>query len=293
MSFTIKELEALSGIKAHTIRIWEQRYGFLKPSRTITNIRTYSNDELKTILMVALLNKHGYKISRISNMQPTQRRQEVLALNTAEAVAEQLVNDLISCMIDLDAAGFESILNQYLQQHDMLSLHTSLIFPFLDRTGLLWQASRINPAHEHLATAVIRQKLISAIDGLPLPAAEQPLFVMLLPEDEHHELGLLLVYYLLKQAGLPVLYLGASVPLKDVAYVCNIKTPRYLYLHLTTVPPRLGLQKYLVALSEATGANIVVSGAAIAANKKALPPSVKVVTSFTELNQFIDGVPRV
>ena len=293
MSFTIKELEALSGIKAHTIRIWEQRYGFLKPSRTTTNIRTYSNDELKTILMVALLNKHGYKISRISSMPPTQRRQEVLALNTAEAVNEQLVNDLISCMIDLDAAGFESILNQYLQRADMLSLHTSLIFPFLDRTGLLWQASRINPAHEHLATAVIRQKLISAIDGLPLPAAERPLFVMLLPEDEHHELGLLLVYYLLKQAGLPVLYLGASVPLKDVAYVCNIKSPRYLYLHLTTVPPRLGLQKYLVALSEATGANIVVSGAAIAANKKALPPSVKVVTSFTELNQFITGVPGV
>lgn len=293
MSFTIKELEALSGIKAHTIRIWEQRYGFLKPSRTTTNIRTYSNDELKTVLMVALLNKHGYKISRISSMAPTQRRQEVLALNTAEALNEQLVNDLISCMIDLDAAGFEIILNNYLQQHDVFTLHTALIFPFLDRTGMLWQASRINPAHEHLATAVIRQKIISAIDRLPLPTIEQPLFLMLLPEDEHHELGLLLVYYLLKQRGLPVIYLGASVPLKDAAYVCSIKSPRYIYLHLTTLPPRLGLQKYLMALSEATGVQIIASGAAISANKKALPPSVNVITSFTDLNQFLAGVPNV
>ena len=293
MSFTIKELEALSGIKAHTIRIWEQRYGFLKPSRTTTNIRTYSNDELKTILMVALLNKHGYKISRISNMAPQQRRQEVLALNTAEAINEQLVNELISCMVDMDATGFETILNNYLQAHDVLAMHTSLIFPFLDKTGLLWQASRINPAHEHLATAIIRQKIISALDRLPLPQVEQPLFLMLLPEDEHHELGLLLVYYLLKQRGLPVLYLGASVPLKDAAYVCSLKSPRYLYLHLTTAPTRLGLQKYLQALAEVAGTNIIVSGAAVAAYKKAWPPAVRPVTSFPELNAFLDSVQTI
>lgn len=287
MSFTIKELEALSGIKAHTIRIWEQRYGFIKPSRTTTNIRTYSNEELKTILMVALLNKHGYKISRINSMEPTQRRQEVLALNTAEAVTEQLVNELISYMVDLDAAGFETILNNYLQTHDVFSMHTRLVFPFLDKTGLLWQASRINPAHEHLATAIIRQKLIAAIDQLPLPANNNPLFLLVLPEDEHHELGLLLVYYLLKQKGFPVLYLGASVPLKDVAYVCNLKTPPYLYLHLTTLPPRLGLQKYLAALTEATPAQIVVSGAAFAGYKKQLPPTVKLISSFDELQQFL------
>src|SRR5688572_30609721 len=101
MSFTIKELEALSGIKAHTIRIWEQRYNFLKPSRTNTNIRTYSGEELKTILTVALLNKHGYKISRINNMAPVQRRQEIIAISATEAITEHLVNDLISSMIDL------------------------------------------------------------------------------------------------------------------------------------------------------------------------------------------------
>src|SRR5687768_2768638 len=102
MSFTIKELEALSGIKAHTIRIWEQRYHFLKPSRTTTNIRAYSNDELKTLLNVALLNKHGYKISRIDSMEPEQRLQEALHLSDSDAQQEQQVNELISAMIDLD-----------------------------------------------------------------------------------------------------------------------------------------------------------------------------------------------
>src|SRR5688572_21646502 len=167
MSFTIKELEALSGIKAHTIRIWEQRYGFLKPSRTLTNIRTYSNEELKTILTVALLNKHGYKISRIDDMQPEQRREKALQLNDAEAQKEQLVNDLIGYMIDLEVAHFEALLSRHIQQHDIFTTISTIIFHFLEKVGILWQTSRINPAHEHIASGIIRQKLISAIDQLP------------------------------------------------------------------------------------------------------------------------------
>src|SRR6476620_4867781 len=116
MGFTIKELETLSGIKAHTIRIWEQRYHFLKPSRTATNIRTYSNEELKTILTVALLNKHGYKISRIDTMAPEQRDKEALSLSTEDAQSEHLVNELIGCMIDLDIRRFEDLLNNCIQR---------------------------------------------------------------------------------------------------------------------------------------------------------------------------------
>lgn len=290
MSFTIKELEALSGIKAHTIRIWEQRYNFLKPSRTTTNIRTYSSEELKTILTVALLNKHGYKISRINNMAPVQRRQEVMALNTNEAIIEHLVNDLISTMIDLDGAGFETIINRHIAQHDIFTTLQTLVFPFLEKTGTLWQTSRINPAHEHLATAIIRQKLISAIDQLPLPTTGKPLFVLLLPEDEHHELGLLLAYFLLKKEGVPVLYLGASVPLKDVSYVVDIKKPAYLYLHLTSFPSRQSLQKYLSSLSTTTGTSVIISGAAVQMFKKELPAGIQTITSFDALFSFLHSL---
>jgi MerR family transcriptional regulator, light-induced transcriptional regulator len=212
MGFSIKELESLSGIKAHTIRIWEQRYKFLKPSRTLTNIRTYSNEELKTLLTVALLNKHGYKISRIDNMRPDQRRQEVLHLSDAEARNEQLVNDLIGAMIDLDFIQFEALLTQHISQQGLYTAISGVIFQFLQKVGILWQTNRIHPAHEHVASCIVRQKLISAIDQLPPASKAKPLFLLFLPEAEHHELGLLFVYYLLKERGLPVLYLGANVP---------------------------------------------------------------------------------
>lgn len=290
MSFTIKELEALSGIKAHTIRIWEQRYNFLKPSRTNTNIRTYSSEELKTILTVALLNKHGYKISRINSMAPVQRRQEIIAISSSEAITEHLVNDLISCMIDLDGAGFETILNGHILQHDIFTTLQTLVFPFLEKTGTLWQTSRINPAHEHLATAIVRQKIISAIDQLPLQTGTKPLFVLLLPEDEHHEMGLLLAYFLLKKQGIPVLYLGASVPLKDVTYVVNMKKPGYLYLHLTSFPSRQSLQKYLTALAAATDTPVIVSGAAMQNFKKELPAGIQSITSFDALYAFLHSL---
>src|SRR5687768_15117018 len=189
MSFTIKELEALSGIKAHTIRIWEQRYHFLKPSRTQTNIRKYSNEELKTLLTVALLNKNGYKISRIDHMLPEQRRHTLLQLNDQEALLEQVVNELIAAMIDLDMLAFEKILIQQVQQQGMLQTINKVIFLFLEKVGILWQTNRINPVHEHIATNCIRQKLIAAIDQLPATERTEPLFLLFLPEGEHHELG--------------------------------------------------------------------------------------------------------
>lgn len=288
MSFSIKELESLSGIKAHTIRIWEQRYGFLKPSRTLTNIRTYSNDELKTLLTVALLNKHGYKISRIDGMRPDERRQEVLQLNNTEAKNEQLVNDLIGCMIDLDFIQFETLLAKHIGTHDIFNTISGIVFQFLEKVGILWQTNRINPAHEHIASCIIRQKLVSAIDQLPLSVKKDPLFLLFLPEGEHHELGLLLVYYLLKKRGLPVIYLGANVPLKDVAYVVEQKTPKHLYLHLSSFSIKQNFTKYIQALSQkVNGSHVLLSGAVIDNYKKPLPQNMQLLQSLTEVTTYI------
>src|SRR5690242_657337 len=173
MSFTIKELESLSGIKAHTIRIWEQRYGFLKPLRTPTNIRTYNNEELKTLLTVALLNKYGYKISRIDGMDARQREQEVLALHFDDARQEHLVNELLGCMVDMNVHGFESILNRQIAAEGIEATILKVVFAFLEKTGILWQTGRINPAHEHVVSNLVRQKVIAAIEELPLPGGER------------------------------------------------------------------------------------------------------------------------
>lgn len=236
MSFTIKELETLSGIKAHTIRIWEQRYQFLKPSRTSTNIRRYNNEELKTLLTVALLNKYGYKISRIDEMPPDKRTEAALQLNEPDARQEFIINELIGCMIDLRSMEFEKLLDAQIEIHGVEETITGVIFTFLERVGILWQTNRLRPVQEHITTSIIRQKIIYAIERLAFPDHESPLFVLFLPEGEHHELGLLYVYYLLRKQGLSALYLGANVPVKDLDYVVEVKRPDYLYLHLTTFP---------------------------------------------------------
>ena len=130
-AFTIKDLENLSGIKAHTIRIWEQRYNFLKPQRTETNIRYYSNDELKMLLNIALLNKYGFKISHIDRMQSKDIKDKILSLNDAKAIQERIVNELVEQMIDLNMEKFEHILSNYIAARGIERSVTQIIFPFL------------------------------------------------------------------------------------------------------------------------------------------------------------------
>ncbi|HEU4472369.1 MAG TPA: MerR family transcriptional regulator, partial [Flavisolibacter sp.] len=250
MSFTIRELESLSGIKAHTIRIWEQRYNFLRPSRTQTNIRTYNNDELKTLLTVALLNKYGYKISKIDEMPPEQRAKAVLQLPQEEAYKENLVNEMVGHMIDLQSIEFEELLNAHITQFGIEKTITGVIFQFLEKVGILWQTNRIIPVQEHIVSNIIRQKIVTAIENLPFVRVPEPLFLLFLPEDEHHEMGLLFVYYLLRRKNIPVIYLGANVPLKDVRFLMEIKKPACLYLHLTSFPHQHNFQKYLQTLSQ-------------------------------------------
>lgn len=291
MSFTIRELESLSGIKAHTIRIWEQRYHFLKPSRTLTNIRTYSNDELKTILTVALLNKYGYKISRIDQMNADQRNSAVMQLSIDDAESENVVNEMIGYMIDLKSMEFEELLNAQIKKAGLEKTITGIIFSFLEKVGILWQTNRIIPVQEHIVSNIIRQKIVSAIEGLSFVQRKDPLFLLFLPEDEHHEMGLLFVYYMLRKKNIPVIYLGANVPIKDMEYLLNIKTPQYLYLHLTSFPHQHNFHKYLLGLrAKSKDAKILVSGAIAASQRKSIPPNVVMFQSFEEVVSYISSV---
>lgn len=291
MAFSIKELESLSGIKAHTIRIWEQRYHFLKPSRTSTNIRTYSNEELKTLLSVALLNKYGYKISRIDEMNTEQRSKAILSLPQDDAKEEYLLLQLIGFTVDLQHIQFEDLLNQCIQQRGLANTITQVIFHFLERVGVLWQTSRITPAQEHVVTNIIRQKLVSAIDALPPVLANHPLYLLFLPEDEHHELGLLFVYFLLKQKGIPVLYLGANVPLKDVHYAAQVKNPFALYIHLTSTPRQFHVEKFLTQLNRGLSqARVFISGSIVHMYSKPLPANMQFLASFEQVFASISSI---
>ncbi|HMK20020.1 MAG TPA: MerR family transcriptional regulator [Chitinophagaceae bacterium] len=289
--FTIKDLENLSGIKAHTIRIWEQRYSFLKPSRTDTNIRYYSNDDLKTILNISILNKYGYKISHINNMSVNDVQARVAELNLAGAQQERIVNELIQVMVDLDIAGFEKIIDKQIAANGIEKVILRIIFPFFERIGILWQTGHINPAQEHLTTNIIRQKLIVGIDQAKPVLRLKRSFLLFLPEREHHELGLLLVYYLLKKRGAEVFYIGANVPLKDAQFVNDTKKPDFIYIHLTSTSPGFNFEKFLKQTSEKISKpKIIISGFPTHGYKKFLPKNVEFKHSLVELIEFISSL---
>ena len=290
-AFTIKDLENLSGIKAHTIRIWEQRYSFLSPKRTETNIRYYSNDELQTILNIALLNKYGYKISHIDRMSAAEINQKIIGLDQAEAQQERLVNELIKAMADIDMDQFETKLDGYIRQKGIEKAILQIIFPFLERIGILWLTNHINPAQEHLVSNLIRQKLLVGIDKVK-PGVLRPITALLfLPAGEHHELGLLFIYYLLKSHGVTVLYLGANVPLKDVEAVAGLKNPDFLYTHLTSVANNFNFEKFLSNAHERMpNRKFVLSGVLPLSYKKKFPANFSCKNSLGEVMGYISSL---
>jgi len=289
--FTIKDLEHLSGIKAHTIRIWEQRYSFLKPERTETNIRYYNNEHLKLILNIALLNKYGYKISHIDKMSVDDMRQKILTLTIPEAQEENKVNQLIQSMIDIDMHAFEQLLNQYIREYNVDKAILQIIFPFLERIGLLWITHHIHPAQVHLVSNLIRQQIVLGIDKLPLADVSKPAVLMFLPEGELHEIGLLFMQYILKMHGHNILYVGANIPLKDVAAICNTAKVACLYSHLTSASERFPLERFLTQLPlKVPKIPAVLSGSLLERYTKAIPQNIHFVRSIPETLNAVNSI---
>jgi MerR family transcriptional regulator, light-induced transcriptional regulator len=287
-AFTIKDLENLSGIKAHTIRIWEQRYHFLKPKRTDTNIRYYSNEELKTVLNIAILNKYGFKISHIDKMKPEEIQERILSLNDVQANRERIVNELLQLMIDLNTVDFEKTLGGYIKLKGMERTVYQIIFPFLEKIGVLWQTGHINPAQEHLVSNIIRQKLIGAIETCIPTLKHNSTAMLFLPEGEHHELGLLFLYYILKNRGIKTIYMGANVPVKDAGYIIQLKQPDFVFLHLTATAPSFHLDKFLAAIHQASPTTpIIISGLLTRQYKKAVPRNVQLKKSMEDVLEFV------
>jgi DNA-binding transcriptional MerR regulator len=276
-AFTIKDLENLTGIKAHTIRIWEQRYTFLRPQRTDTNIRYYNNEELKKILNISLLNKYGFKISHIDKMSEDDMKQKILGINNIHAQQERIVNSLIQAMVDMNLESFEALIEDHIRVKGIEKTIHQIIFPFMERIGVLWITDHINPAQEHLVSNIIRQKLIVGTEAV------NPLFqlkksgLLFLPEGEYHELGLLFVQYLLKSRGLKVFYLGANVPLEDVEYVVKYKQPDFIYTHLTSVSSVFNFEKFIQqSLKRFNATPLIISGRLAANYEKKIPSQIQI-----------------
>lgn len=285
--FSIKDLEKLSGIKAHTLRIWEQRYGILKPHRTDTNIRWYCNDELKNILNVSLLNNHGYKISKIAELNKAEIAAEVSKIVNCQINECEQVSSLIISMVEMDEQRFEKIISNQILRKGFSNTIEQVIYPFLQKIGVMWQTGSINPAQEHFISNLIRQKLISAIDGLVPPEnKKQKKFILFLPEGELHEISLLYYHYLLKSKGHSVIYLGQSVPMVDLQRVYEIRDAHYI---LSVITHKMeSPETYVEDLSKIfPKANFFLSGYQVLNTKMKLPSNVQLFKSAQDLGVLV------
>jgi len=287
--YSIKEVETLSGIKAHTLRIWEQRYDLLKPKRTDTNIRYYNDEQLRLILNIGTLNRHGIKISRIAEMRPEQMKEEVLKVQDATTEPNHLLDSLIHSMLDFDEARFEKVLSSAIIKLGFENTFEKLVFPFMGRTGVMWQAGSVRVVQEHFISNLIRRKICAAIDNvLHEPNSNSKKFVLFLPEHEQHELLLLFTEYILRKHHHHVVYVGTSLPLNELGFVAKQYKPDYLVTYLTVPSEGLGLNKYLEQLtSSIPGSKIIVGGSLLSATNLKLPSKCIAVQSASELLRAI------
>lgn len=250
--YSIKELENLSGIKAHTIRIWEKRYNLIEPHRTTTNIRYYTDKDLKKILNVAMLNRNGIKISMIARLSEQELKNEILRVNTSNTDFNNSIDALIVSMVDMDELKFNSIVNKSISRQGFTGAFLNIVLPFLERIGVLWMSGDINPAQEHFVSNLVRQKIISANHELTdafNPAAHR--FLLFLPEGEWHEIGLLFAQYLIRKAGHKVIYLGQSVPYSDVLATGSVCLFDHILLSSTVPQKEYDIFSYLADLGGA------------------------------------------
>ena len=231
--YTIKDLEKLSTQKAHTIRIWEQRYALLTPERTDTNIRYYDDDQLKKLLNVCTLIDRGMKISHISKLSKSEMADEIAKVIVGTYQEDIQLEGIISQSLIAISSYNESMFNEmYATAVGTLGLqetYVRVIYPLLLRTGLLWTNDVLLPAQEHFLSNLIRQKFFAAIESLPLPATSDQSWILFLNEEEDHEIGLLFANYLLRQHGKKVIYLGARVPYENLSGVIRNSKTTHLY----------------------------------------------------------------
>ncbi len=243
--FTIKDLENISGIKAHTIRIWEKRYNLLEPKRTDTNIRYYSHENLQKILNVVLLTKNGYKISRIAKMSEEEMLLQSREVAFGSNTNDDAINNFKLAMFQFDKALFDKTYNKLLLKKHFEKIVKDVFIPFLNHIGLLWQTDTILPAHEHFVSNLIAQKIHSNIELIePIVNKSNKTYVLFLPENEIHDLGLLYLNYELLLKGNKTIYLGQNLPLDNLKCFFDYEEDLCFVTSLTVQPYKDKIEDY-------------------------------------------------
>lgn len=245
----------MTGVKAHTLRIWEKRYQSLIPHRTDTNIRYYDNEQLRKLLNVSTLLQHGYKISSLMSMSDDKMNGLILSLSSEQKtddLADVHINKLVSAMLAFDEASFDKTCSNVIIRYGLYEAMVRVIYPFLRKTGVLWSTRNVAPAQEHFASNIIKRKIQSAIDGIKVPVGAEKKFVLFLPPGELHETGLLLSDYLIRNSGACSIYLGQDVPYESLKMSLELNKVSHL---LTFVPSNNRMHEHLERISAIAAKN--------------------------------------
>lgn len=286
--YSIKDIEKLSGIKAHTIRIWEKRHNVIEPKRTTSNIRYYDDYDLKRVLNISILNNHGLKISTIARMSDDELHEKVVQLSRDSNTTESNVDRMIVCMIELDERTLEKLFSEFIMRFGFEDTVIKIVYPFLKKIGVLWQTGNISPAHEHFISNIVRQKIIVAIDALPTPDDNYGKVLLYLPDGELHELGLLFYHYIAKKNGLKTIYLGQSVPYEDLLAIDNVHNPDFIFTSYTSPISPKEFKEHMERLIRDFGnKTILISGYQVTQNRFGLPEKIVKIENTEEFKHFL------
>lgn len=251
--FSIKDLENLSGIKAHTIRIWEKRYSLFTPNRTDTNIRYYNLESLQKLLNISYLNSNGYKISKISKLNSDEIPQLVKEISSSKEENDHAINAFKLSMINFDQSLFYSTFHDLEKKLSFKAIFYDVFVPFLDHIGLLWQTNTITPAHEHFIVELLKQKIITHThksNRSSIKLNTNKTYVLFLPDNEIHELGLLYTNYELNNKGLHSIYLGQSVPIDSLKFLLSRYKNITFISSFTIKPEKEEIEDYIKEFTE-------------------------------------------
>lgn len=286
--YSIKDLEVLSGIKAHTIRIWEKRYGLLRPARTDTNIRYYSDEDLRRMLNVSMLVRNGFKISKVSKWEDTEIKDKVLSVSEGKTTESDYVERLMLHMLNFDTISFVTLTNEVIAKFGFEVSVFKVFFSLFERIGTYWQVGSVFPAQEHFVTNIFRQKLIAEIDKLPLNETKGKTMIFFLPERELHELSLLFYSYLAQKSGYNVVYLGQFLPFNDLEKIHSNLEIDFVFAAFLNPLSKESLEEYLIRLKNIfQKQKVFITGLQVQEHKPKLPRNVKTVKDYIEFKKFL------
>ena len=299
-TFSIKNLENISGIKAHTLRIWEKRYNLLEPERTDTNIRRYSLDSLKTLLNVTLLYNHGFKISKIASLSEDEIPDLVRNIALKSNSEQVSINAFKLAMINFDCELFDNNYDEILQHHNFEYVFIDIFMPLMKELGILWQTGAISPTHEHFITNLVKQKIHVQSELLQRTTnfkQDQPIFALFLPENEIHELGILYLNYLILSKGYRTIFLGQSLQTSSLETLYTYNTTFNFVTYITVEPNKDDIMPYLndfheKLLSKTDSKLIIVGPQQLEIDTETLPRKIELYRSVESFitNYFMENV---